>query len=241
MALPDLVWLVRPGDDNEELRYSLRSVARNADGLFRKVWIVGTVPSWVTGVEGLPLDPAAEKFANMRQSLAAVVRDRRVAAQIVVFNDDHFVTEPITEWAAFHLGRTSAYVQHLASIGTTSKRNTWVRAVENTAEWMRAEGHGDIYCYEAHTPLLFNRRALAAALDAYPADRSLAYPGLYPVAGAAGEGVNAGNSKVVRPGELAVKVALPMPYLSSNDASFADGEVGAHIRAMFPEPSPFEM
>ena len=50
--IPDLVYPVRDGLDNEELRYSLRSIDRFAGGMFGTVWVVGNVlPDWLVGVK----------------------------------------------------------------------------------------------------------------------------------------------------------------------------------------------
>ena len=61
--MSDLVYIVCPGDQNEELRYSLRSVARNLPG--RRVWIFGHTPPWVTGVHSVELDPLDDKYENL--------------------------------------------------------------------------------------------------------------------------------------------------------------------------------
>ena len=46
----DAVYYVRPGDRNDELRYSLRSLANLPHD---RVWIVGHTPPWVTGIESI--------------------------------------------------------------------------------------------------------------------------------------------------------------------------------------------
>lgn len=234
--LPDLVYVVRPGDDNEELRYSLRSVAQNAP--HRKVWIVGTVPRWVRNVEALPLEPHPEKFANQRQSLqAACVRDD-LSDVFVLMNDDHFVTEKIPSWPTFHLGLSSEFIARRLEGGRV--RNTWVKAVRATAIWMAEQGHGDVLCYEAHVPLLFNRTALAGLLAAYPQGRYLTVGEMYAVAGAGGVGEQVGNAKVKTDEEFDEKAALAMPFLSSNETSFGELRVGEYVRSLFPTPGKYE-
>jgi len=242
-ALPDLAYLVRPGEDNEELRYSLRSIATYLTG-FRKVWIVGTVPSWLRNVEPLPLAPAPEKFANMRQSLTALCARRDAAKTVIVFNDDHFLTEPVDarDFPAFHLGSAKRYVDHIVRIGAVGANNTWRVAVRDTAAWVESRGVPDPMCYESHTPLPFDRAKLGALIAEYPTDRRLAYPQLYPLAGAGPVGVDAGNSKVqaLDASQLLPKIDQPMPWLSSNDASFANGMIGGYVRGMFRQPSSYE-
>lgn len=243
-ALPDLVYPVRAGE-NEELRYSLRSVAAHADGLFRKVWIVGTgLPEWLTGVEIIEAGSAGGKAADVRAKIAAAASHSGVAPRFVLMTDDVFLVEPITEWEAFHMGPTSIYVQHLATLkpALTVNNNKWVRSLVATAEWMAERGHGDILCRQGHRPLLWDRRKLSKALAEFPEDQQLDILGLYDIAGAAGEGRLAGNAKVVNdPKAFHQKLAeLDIPWLSSNDRSFAEGMIGGYIRGMFRTPCRFE-
>lgn len=44
--MTDLVWIVKPGDGNEELRWSLRSAVAHVP--HERVWIVGSRPGWCT-------------------------------------------------------------------------------------------------------------------------------------------------------------------------------------------------
>lgn len=242
VALPDLAWVVRPGE-NEELRYSLRSVAQNAEGLYRKIWIVGQPPSWLRNVETIRLNPLPNKWDNIRQSLEAVANNSDVADKVLIFNDDHFLMRPISKWQMFHRGSTSRVLRELERRGVTPGKNSWVRGVKRTWEWLK-EAHeiSDATCYENHTPLLFNRAKLAAALDEYPKDSLLAYPGLYVLAGAGGKGIRDGNAKVAELDAAAFrsKGGLKMPWLSTEDKSFENGFVGGWIQAHFQDPSPYE-
>lgn len=231
VALPDLAYLVHEAD-NEALRYSLRSVVKHA-APFRKVWIVGALPEWITGVGHIPVDEPGEKFASIRAKLEALVNHRPVGSRVVVMNDDHFATAP-SEWGAWHMGPTSRYVAE-----NFRPRNSWWEALKVTAEWMRERGHGDILCYAGHVPLMYSKAKLRALLAEYPSTQRLLDVGLYPEAGVGGEGVLALNSKC-GPDDLA-KVddpAMP-PWLSTNDASFA-GVIGDLVRVALPEPSRFE-
>ena len=51
----DIVYVVRPGDENEALRYSLRSLANIPH---RTVWIAGYRPKWCYGIVYVPRDQA---------------------------------------------------------------------------------------------------------------------------------------------------------------------------------------
>lgn len=244
VALPDLVYPVRSGE-NEELRYSLRSIAAHADGLFRKIWVIGTdLPSWLTGVEVIEAGADGGRVSDVRAKITAATKHRGVASKFVLLNDDHFLVDPISEWEPFHMGPTSAYLVHLETLTPplTPRNNKWARTVATTAEWMSEQGHGDILCRQGHRPLLWDKRKLAKAIAEYPADRELDVLGLYDLAGAAGVGRLAGNSKIINdPAAFHQKLAeLDIPWLSSNDRSFSEGMIGGYIRGMFREPCRFE-
>lgn len=229
--LPDLAWFVHE-TDNEPLRYSIRSLAKHAAGHYRKVWIVGQLPSWLTGVGHVPApEPEPrEKFASIRAKLTALAHDRRVTREVVVLNDDVFATRPVQSWAPTHMGPTSRYVAECAV-----PRNSWWEALRATAEHVG----GDPLCYAGHVPLLYDRALLRDALAAYPTDRRLLDCGLYPVAGAGGEGTWALNAKC-GPRDTAKADDPRMPgWLSLNDASWP-GPLGERIRRAFPKPSQYE-
>lgn len=242
--LPDLAYLVHE-TDNELLRHSLRSIDRHAQGSFRDVWIVGTLPAWVVNVRHLPVaepDPR-EKFASIRSKVTAIGDCDEMAERVVILNDDHIALGPVTSWEPTHMGPTSGYLAREAERGRVAAHNSWIRAVANTAEWMRERGHGDIDCYEGHVPLCFDRAKLAAILADYPPDRSCDYPGFYPEAGAAGPGERALNAKIgPSADEFLAKICHPdMPaWLSTNDKGFTLGMVGGYIRGMLREPCKYE-
>lgn len=232
--LPDLAWFVHE-TDNEPLRYSIRSFVQNAAGLYRRIWIVGALPEWLTGVGHIPVaEPEPrEKFASIRAKLDALARDRRVTRQVVVVNDDVYAVRPVESWEPTHLGPTSGYV---AANAPRPGRNSWWDAMRATAEWVG----GDPLCYAGHVPLLYDRALLRDALDRYPADQRLLDCGLYPIAGAGGEGTRALNAKI-GPDDYAKLDDPRMPgYWSSNDRSWA-GEVGRRVRAAFPTPCEHEV
>lgn len=235
-AAPDLVYIVRPGE-NEELRYSLRSIAQHVR--HNRVWIVGTIPTWARHIGAIPLQPQIEKFANQRQSLMAACAHPGVSEHIVLMNDDHFALEPVEEIPVFHLGPSQAHFEKLYAEGFRDK-NSWYVAIKQTAAWMTEQGYGDPLCYENHTPLPYYKSKLLEVAQRYPLEQRFCYPGVYPIAGRGPEGTLNGNSKVKTDEELPVKLALDMPWLSTSDQSFIEGEAGRFLREMFPEPGPYE-
>lgn len=227
----------RYSDDRSDLRYSLRSLAANAP-VIDDVWIVGDVPGWIRDAHTIPLDPLPGKFENQRQSIEAFLHHPDAPKQFYLLNDDHFVIERVDgPLPAYHIGKTSEFV---ASLPPRKRlKNTWVKAVMATAGWMEDMGYGDVLCYEAHTPLLFDRRKLGDLLSAYPRDVRLAVGEMYAAAGAGGEGRDVGNAKVRKDDRLADKLAQDMPYLSASPVSWVQ-DLGDYVRALFPEPCRWE-
>lgn len=100
----DVVYYVRPGERNEELRYSLRSLQNMPH---ERVWLVGHKPAWVTGVEHIPNRSNGSSPQHNATSHLLAACDAVPAERFVVFNDDFYVMEPIEHIPALHAGPLS--------------------------------------------------------------------------------------------------------------------------------------
>lgn len=221
-------------DDRAELRHSLRSVEQHAP-IIDEAWVIGDVPAWFAGVK-VPLPPLPDKFHNARQSIERFVNLPAAPAAFYLLNDDHFITEPVVgHLPVCRLNRCSTELNHWASENGGVLRNTFHRAVQDTAFWIG----NDPWAYVAHTPLLINTAKAQEFLANYPNDRRLEPFLLYAVAGIGDEGTDCGNAKVANGDSLNEKLAQPMPYLSTNPDSWP-AETGDWIRATFTKPSKWE-
>lgn len=238
----DLVYPVKVNDDLEELRYSLRSVSKNAEGLFNNVWLITKekLPSWVSR-RPMVIDAGdgGTKANDVKSKLLVACNHGSVSNEFVLMCDDFFLVEPIKQWDTWNMGPTSEYVKRLRREGAGA---AWLRSVTDTAEWMRQQGHGDIPVYQGHRPLLWNKERLGDAISRYPAAKRLDINGLYPIAGAGPmPGERGMNSKVRDNAMFREKInSRNIPWLSSNNGSFRDGMIGGYIMGMFTESSPYE-
>lgn len=240
IAPPDLVYTYKH-TGTDELRYSLRSVCANADGLFGQVWIVGDLPDWAVGVRHLDARASqGDRYEDVRAKVAAVVKQPELSQTFLLMNDDFYLCRPVTEWAAFHMGSTWALLRRLARNADPHRK--WQRTIRATAEWMQQQGHGDVLARQGHRPSLWDKTRLDQALSRYPKGRPLDVRGLYDMAGAGGVGVKVANSKVSLDAQFPDKVAQleVCPWLSSSDLSWRDGLVGKYVRDLFPEPCRYE-
>lgn len=238
----DLVYLVRSGE-NEELRYSLRSVEKHASGLFRDVWVVGVdLPDWLTGVNVLPVPDSRNKHQTMRDKIRALCEVDAVSDEFILMNDDYFLTKPISEWVVYHMGPASAWLRRKIDAavrhgGVTS----YLRDVRTTCKWMAEHGYGDVLVRETHSPTIWDKTRLARVLDDYPPVQPVTVVDLYDAAGCGGVGEFALNAKVHTDEQFDVWAGDGSnPWVSSSDVSFAETKVGEFVRGMFSEPSRWE-
>lgn len=157
-----LICPVRPGDNNEELRYALRSWETNLDlpgGL--PLVTVGYKPSW--------LRPDHHIEGNRYESLPLAVWDNiRLGAEychepdvdaVVFMNDDFFCLDPVG--AVLPVKRNITLAQHAAKSGTL----WWGESLRLTASWLSDQGYPSPDSYEVHRPLLAQPERMVWALD----------------------------------------------------------------------------
>lgn len=212
--LPDLVYVVKNGDRNEELRYSLRSLTNLPHG---KVWMAGGKPSWVRNVEHMPTVQRSNKFVNALKNLEAVLP--QVSAEFVLMNDDFIILAPLERVPTLYM---EVHGQTLAKQALVGVRKILAR-----------HGIEDLVSYEMHTPFVYSRDLLVETLEKAKGVHIAGYQRtLY------GNLNRIGGTLAV---DCKVKGnRLPVgPFVSTSEKTFQGG-VGQMIRRLFPEPSPFE-
>lgn len=154
-GVTDVVYRVRPGDNNEELRFSLRSLVHLPH---RKVWLVGHKPAWVNNVEHIPGNLHAGKWANVFDNLRIACRHRGITDPFVLFDDDMYLTENIDEIPSHYRGPLAAQVN-------PQRRSAWDESLQHTLDYLTAQGHADPISYELHIPYLVHKAQMLQALD----------------------------------------------------------------------------
>jgi hypothetical protein len=223
MAL-DVVYYVRPGDRNEELRYSLRSL-RNIE--HDRVHLVGYKPKWVQGVNHIPAMPRMEgpqmTAADHLLRACEVVEGDRFA----VFNDDFYVMTPVLALPSYHDG--------LLADKAAQTRGSYGNALREALARLRA--FLDPIAWTLHIPMVVDRELLAEVARSILAGASRVAPewrSMYGnIAGLVGE--QAPDVKVRRRTD-----PLPEgPFMSSHDTAIF--WLAPVLRKRFPDPSPYEV
>ena len=226
----DYVYICRPGE-NEELRYSIRSVIANApEG---RVWLIGSKPDWYVG-NFIPVKDKFGKFENIRQCQIAAAKSDDISDDFVLMNDDFFIVRKLlgvpTLCGSLLKDRVDEY--RLLTGGSS-----YVTLLHQTMMYLKRQGTKDPIDYDIHVPMVFNKTKLRSIVDQSLSIRSL-YGNTFAIGG---EQINDVKSYKDRRFESRSYdyIAGSSPYLSTEDDSFALAYEHV-LKDMFPDPSPYE-
>lgn len=222
----DVVYVVGPWDHNEELRFSLRSLAAHVS--HDRVWIVGHLPPWVTGVHHIPTAQTGTRFQNSTRNMRAAVDHPDVSRVFMYFNDDFFALEPLDGVPVRHRGL-------LDDVIAATDHSDYRAGAMMTRHLLRQFGIERALSYELHMPMPVDKATMRLTLSMGAHLRTLHKRTLYGNLAEIG-GTQATDCKV-----RALDQDIPAgPWVSTTDDSFRRGRVGAQIRARFPDPCRYE-
>lgn len=230
----DIVYIVRAGEVNEELRYSLRSLKNIPH---RRVVIAGYIPKWVHNVTAIPVEQRLmTKYANAEQNWQYAMNDTRVTDDFVLFNDDFFVMKPVPGVPTLHRGKLSDVIDYYSNINS----GQYLQNMERTRDLLLEFGITEPLSYALHVPMVMNkkRRKVLQATQLMFNEKALdiqmrtLYGNFYHLGGDYYEDVKA-NKLDDEPNKKA-------EFLSSNDQTFMRGKIGQYIKDTFTEKSPYE-
>lgn len=230
---PDIVYPVRKGDYNEELRYSLRSLSHIPHG---RVFIVGHKPPWVTNVAHWPRPQEKSKYRNANESLVEITREAgaSLTEPFLLFNDDFYVMEPMDEIPVFHMGPVQEVVDRYRKL---HHMGAYWRGMVQTMRLMQdARLKGPLLSYELHIPFPIYREPL---LRAWEMGKELDVLHIRTLMGNLARlgGTEREDVKVYRG---RTKDYESWPFLSSND-DVTFPPLRSLMRERFPTPSPYEL
>lgn len=233
----DVVYLCREGE-NEELRYSLRSLINLPH---ERVWVFGGAPEWATEIEHVPVDQHDTKYRVTTRALRAACEHPGVSDPFALWNDDFYVMRQVDEVPVLHRGLVADVLADY--VRRWHGGSSYSRGMAQTAALLASLGFPRPLSYELHVPLPIHKGAMLKALDVGAASgiAVLHKRTLYGNLARLG-GERLSDVKIVggREGRIAGRgiAHARSTWLSSSDASFAGLE--PLLRHRFPAPSRHE-
>lgn len=230
----DVVYICR-GGDNEELRYSIRSVVKNLP--HSKIWVVGDKPDWYTGNFIKVEQRSVQKYTRARNNLKTIITSKEISNPFILMNDDFYIINKINRLPVLYDGTLEQKIELQDSKGAP---NGYIRLLEGTQSWLtKYYKLKNPLNYELHVPMEMTKDGLR---------RALVSPGLWRstygnIVYDKGE-VEMRDVKVFLPGteeyDRSYDIDNPIyDYLSSNDDSF-DIVYDKILKDRFPDPSEYE-
>jgi hypothetical protein len=227
----NFVYLCRHGD-NEELRYSIRSVVKNTENA--KIWLVGGKPSWYTG-NFIKSDQSKDKYENVINSLNTIVGCNEIPDNFILMNDDFYIIKPIDEIKTYHGGEFKKKVEIFAE---NAKSSYYTSLLKNTKKQLQDAGIENPLDYAIHVPIKLNKQKLSTVIKPKLSIRTM-YGNLFNIGGTEIDDVKFHREATRKWAKNPSLSSIDFEYLSTSDESFAE-VYETILKDMFSDPSPYE-
>ncbi len=223
----DFVYACREGD-NEELRYSIRSVLNSFPD--SRIWVIGGKPNWYVG-NYIKVDQFSSSHMNQLDNFKAACNSDEIDEDFILMNDDFFIVNKIESIEYFYGELLQDKVDlYLDLVGD----NSYVRRLRQTNSRLIKYGIDQPLDYEMHVPFPVNKSKFKTVLekDGRFNWRSI-YGNLFNV-----KGTKINDVKVYESGPLTKKsfdYSQPSNFLSSLDESF--DVLRPTLEKLFPNPT----
>ena len=157
----DFVYICRSGE-NEELRYSIRSVMHSFPEA--KVWLVGGKPDWYVGPY-VEVDQNNNKYANALNNLKAICESSNISDNFILMNDDFFIIKKINKIDYFYNGLLSEKIDRFTKITGSSM---YIKKLITTNKKLLEIGINNPIDYELHVPMQMDKINLLDIITKYP-------------------------------------------------------------------------
>jgi len=167
--LTDVVYVLGSGSNwhNNEIRYSLRSLEKNAIGI-GKIFIVGEFPDFLSPsiihVKAKDIFNSNQNAdGNIVTKVLEACADDRLSDNFMFINDDHLLLKPLVlrNLPAFHKGDMKSFPD------STWTLNFWRGRLKRTMEILD-EKELTTFHFDCHTPILFNKYLFPKVMESFP-------------------------------------------------------------------------
>lgn len=223
----DYVYICRSGN-NDELRYSLRSIEKNMPK--GRIWVVGHRPIWYIG-DFIPVDDIGGKFDNIVNCIKTVSENNDISDNFILMNDDFFALNPIDKLKNYHGGLLENKIARYKELRMAPK---YIRLLELTLKQLKENGITNPIDYDIHVPIIMNKTILKDAINLAFFPRS-AYGNLAKL-----EAIKITDVKIYSNGEkINWHKIINNDFVSTEDNSFISLKNNI-LNKMFDKPSQLE-
>lgn len=217
----NFIYICRNGE-NEELRYSIRSVLYHFPDA--DILLVGGKPKWYSG-KYIPVGDVGNKFDNINECYKVICKLEYID-QFILMNDDFFIINKPTRIDYYYDGTIDSKIEsHMDKYGISK----YARVLSEANKKLRKMGIQQPLNYDVHTPILFDRKLLSEVVELSSAPRSM-YGNIFNLGGTKIKDV-----KVYRKDE---DIKINNYFISSEDDSFS--KIFKLLKTKFVDISPYE-
>lgn len=206
------VYICRSGE-NEELRYSIRSVVASFPDAI--IWVVGEPPSWYDG-DYIKVKQSSTKYRNAYNNLGAICASSKIPNNFILMNDDFYIIKPVKEIEYFHEGllidKANNYFDYY-------QQSAYTKKLFETNHKLTRMGYKNPISYELHVPFPVEKWKLARAIKNEALLWRSMYGNIFGVGGTQIEDVKVYSSSKIKHRDFDYKKS-ELPFLSSDDLSF---------------------
>lgn len=157
-------------DNGLELKYALRSIAKNFVYKNYRVILVGDKPNWLTKVVYIPFTRVGEQknrnFADQLLKLYSVLNTMEVSADFAWTYDDVYFTQPVVPEDIQQLKAVAGFDRYPNHLEGKGAGPNWMDTFLYTLDAVK-KADGSNYNYETHLPRWFNKKKVLALFERF--------------------------------------------------------------------------
>lgn len=232
----DIVYFVKECPNNEELRYSIRSVVENFP--YNSIWFYGGCPMTLEPDHRVRVvQRERRKWENVCNMMLLACMNDDITEDFWLFNDDFFILKPMLDGIGPRFDGTLTSKIEQVEANHMGERSEWTNNLRHLRETLRKDGRGEKN-YAIHAPMPVNRRKMREVLEKHPDEpmmRAL-YGNYWEIGGEQEADPKISDQHTVG---LADKLRT-MDVVSTSDESFQGGDIGRWLRDRFNNKTKYE-
>lgn len=147
----NFVYICRDGN-NEELRYSIRSVIKNCK--VDSLWVIGGKPDWYVG-NYIKVEQRYSKYKNAYNNFKTICNTKEIPDEFILMNDDFFIVKPVDKIYSYFSGTLEEKINAYESV---LGRSSYINRLKATQDKLIQMGFDNPLNYEIHVPMSMSKQ-----------------------------------------------------------------------------------